>query len=165
MFDFLDDAILYYSMNPEETFNLVKSYLQSEVACQEALSKLKPGVEIGVVIGDKIQSAIYYQENCVQVDARAAERPDVIFNCKPESIYLITQNKGTSVAQLGTTICKEALAGNIQISAPGSLMGLATNGYIDMIKLGGTEFLSYLAQHGFTKFSQIMMLINKIRNK
>lgn len=152
-------------MTIEETFNLFKTYFQTELSCQEALSKLKPGVEIGVTIGDKINVALGYNENSVLVESRVAKNPDVIFNCKPESIYLLTESKGISVSNLGILISKEILAGNISVKVPGSLWGLATNGYLEMVKLGGAEFLSYLAQHGFSTYAQVMTLINKFKNK
>ena len=131
---------------------------------KSSLKKLKKNKEISIIIGDNLNCAVYQSSGVPKVEQRAAVDPDVEFRIKPSSVDVITSNEGSDIGELGILVIKEVIAGQVQIKVPGSLFSIMKNGYLDIIRLGGSRFLGFLAQHGLSSFSKITSTIKKLKN-
>ncbi len=152
-------------MSLDKAFLTLKEYLEQRPAAHQALRYLKPGVEIGIVVGRQLHCAVFYADGQPQVEQRAAQSPDVIFHIKPETVYVISNNAGTDVGDLGLAIFKEILAGHIGVQVPGSFMNILKNGYLDILKEGGAKVMAFLAQHGLTSITKITGFVRSLMKK
>ncbi len=151
-------------MTAGATFEKLRVFLESKPASKKAIRHLKSGVEISVVIGNQIECALFQIKGEPKFEQRPAKSPDVAFFIKPESVDIISKEKGEDVGELGIAILKEYLSGGIRIKVPGSIIGLTTHGYVGIIKEGGATFAKFLAQHGITNISKIMSAIRNLKN-
>jgi hypothetical protein len=150
-------------MTASATFEKLKAFLESKPASVKAIKHLKKGVEIGVVIGHQIECAYYNADGKPILEQRPANKPDVVFTIKPESVDILCKNEGNDVGDLGIAIIKEYLSGGVRIKAPGSVLALSMNGYLGIIKEGGMTFAKFLAQHGVTNIGRIMTVIKNLK--
>lgn len=150
-------------MNRDETFQTLKSDLESNSTYEKALRHLKEGVEIEIIIGGDTQASLFRREGRTLVENREASNPDVIFHIKPETVFVLKNAETKEVSDLGVAILKEILAGNITMKVPGSLWNLTNNGYLLMIKEGGSKFLEQLTFYGVTSMSKLTQLVEKMK--
>ena len=66
-------------MKQEAVFDNLKNYFETRSAMKWALGLLKPGVEIGLVIGSQIDCAIFYKDGAPVVERREAKDPNFVF--------------------------------------------------------------------------------------
>jgi hypothetical protein len=147
------------------TFEKLKKYLESRAAAQKAIQHLKPGVDIGIVVGHQIQCALFNDGGQARLEMRQAKNQDVIFYLKPESIDILIQNPGEDVGELGIAVLKEILAGGIRIQVVGSIFSIMRNGYLNIIKEGGVTFAKFLANYGLTNVTKILSVIKSLRKE
>lgn len=147
----------------EESFHILKQFLETRPASKQAAKSLKKGVEIGLVINNSFQMAFYQEGGAPVLSDREAINPDVIFYLTPEAIRNLTANNGDDMAELGIEVLREYLAENLSIHYQGSLLGFMRHGYLGIIKDAGLPFAKFLAAHGVENITKIPELINKLR--
>ena len=152
-----------YEMSEDATFNKLKDFLESKPASIDALKHLKQHKEISLVIGGTLHCAVLQSGGQPQVERRKANDPDVEFRMKPESVDVLAASPGDDVGELGVLVIKEIIAGQIQIKVPGSFFNIMRNGYIDIIRQGGSRFMGFLAQHGLSSITKITSTIKKLK--
>jgi hypothetical protein len=150
-------------MSAEDAFQTLKSFFESRQAARQALSTIKEGVEIGIVIGDQVECALFRNGEQPVVEARPAQNPDVVFHIRPESVYVLSGRTKDEIGDIGVNIMKEVLAGNIQIRVPGRLMNLLNRGYLDMLRQGGAPVTAFLARHGLTNITKIVGTLKQMK--
>lgn len=150
-------------MSPGASFEKLKKFLEEKPASRKAIKNLKSGVEIGVVIGHQMECAYFKKDDAPCFELRAAQNPDVIFTIKPESVDILTQNSGEDVGELGIAVLKEYMSGGVRIRAPGSIWNISTNGYLGIIKEGGSTFMKFLTQHGVASIGKILSIIKDLK--
>jgi hypothetical protein len=150
-------------MTADQTFQTLKSFFETRNAARQALSSLKEGIEIGVVIGGSVECALFRRGENPVVEARPANKPDVIFQIRPESVYVLSQNTKDEIGDVGVAVLKEVLAGNIKIQIPGGIMNLISRGYLDIVRKGGAPVAAFLARHGLSSVSKIINAIKRMR--
>jgi hypothetical protein len=151
-------------MSAQDAFQTLKNYFENRVASRQVIGCLKPGVEIGINIGDQIDCALFAKDGLVVVEERAAQSPDFIFSIRPESVYVLNNQPSEDVPDIAIAVLKEMLAGNISVRFLGNLGAIAKNGYMDILKLGGSRVMSFLTMHGMIGVSTLMSSIKKMRN-
>ena len=147
------------------SFEKLKYFLEHKPASQKAVRHLREGVEIGIVIGNQIDCALFSKDSAPILERRAANDPDVIFHISPESVDILSENPGNDVGDFGIALVKEALSGGVQIRIPGNMFSIARNGYISIIKEGGRKFASHLSIHGITGITKIMSVIKSLKKE
>lgn len=150
-------------MSAEDAFLTLKRFFESRQAARTAMSTVQEGVEIGIVIGDTIDCALFRQDDSPVVEQRPAKNPDVVFHIRPESVYVLANGTQDDIGEIGVNILKEVLAGSIQIRVPGRLMNIINRGYLDMIRKGGKPVTAYLARHGFSSVPKIVNTIKSMK--
>jgi len=151
-------------MTAEDSFQTLKNFFETRNASRQAMKTIKEGVEIGIVIGDLVDCALFRQGDQPVVEQRPAREPDVIFHIRPESVEVLNTRTRDEIGDIGVNILKEVLAGNISIKVPGRFMNLLSRGYLDMIKQGGAPVMSFLAHHGLASVAKITAAIRRMKN-
>lgn len=149
-------------MSAEEAFQTLKSFFETRQSARQAMGAIKEGIEISVVIGGTVDCALFRQGHQPVVEARAARNPDVVFQIRPESVYVLNQTKD-EIGDVGVNILKEVLAGNISVKVPGKFLNIISRGYLDMIRQGGAPVAGYLARHGFGSVPKIISTIKQMK--
>lgn len=150
-------------MSEDETFDALKSYLENEDVARRALRHLKEGVELAVVIGERVEAAVGFRDSGVYVERRPANSPDVVFHIVPESVYVLKNTRVHDVGDFGIAVFKEILAGNVRVKFPGSMINFTRHGYLNILKEGGQKVWDFLAEKGFTGLMKIQKLLKKLR--
>lgn len=150
-------------MSADESFATLKNYFETKPAAAQALSALRNGVEIGVVIGDMVECALFQRDGVPHLERRPAVKPDIVFQVKPESVHILAQQPSEDIGDIGVSILKEVLAGNINIKVPGSFFNIMRNGYLDIMKKGGRKFWEFLASKGLTSLTKVTGAIRKMK--
>lgn len=148
-----------------ESFGDLKAYFESKGFCREALSLLKKGVEIGIILEDSTQCALYCTSGKVFLESRPAENPDVVFTLKLAAIRTICQSPAEDVGDFAVLVLKQIKDGLISLKITGGFFSIATNGYISIIKLGGKKMWDFLAAYGLSNIFKITGLIKDLINK
>lgn len=151
-------------MTSQDSFQTLKTFFETRRAAKQAMSAIKEGVEIGVIIGGSIDCALYRQGDQPIIEARPAHNPDVVFYIQPESVEVLSNKTKDEIGDIGVNVLKEVLAGNIQIKVPGRILNLLTRGYLDMLKQGGAPVMAFLAKHGFSSVSKITSAIKAMKS-
>jgi len=137
------------SMSAEESFLTLKNFFETRQAAKQALSLIDESAEIGIVIGDTVECALFQRDGQPIVEQRAAMKPDVVFSIKPESVIVLNDRTKDEIGDIGVNILKEILAGNISIKITGNLFNLLRRGYVNVAKAGGlsvTRIMNALRQ-------------------
>lgn len=150
-------------MTAEDSFQTLKNFFESRNASRQAMKAIKEGVEIGIVIGDLVDCALFRSGEQPVVEKRPAKDPDVIFHIRPESVEVLNTRTKDEIGDIGVNILREVLAGNISIKLPGRFLNLLSRGYLDMIKQGGAPVMSFLATHGLASVAKITAAIRKMK--
>ena len=151
-------------MTAKDSFEALKSFFETRQAAKQALSSIREGVEIGIVIGGTVDCALFRQGDHPVVEQRTALNPDVIFNIRPESVEVLSSKTKDEIGDIGVNVLKEILAGNIQIKVPGRFLNLLSRGYLDMLKEGGAPVMGFLARHGLASISKITSAIKRMKS-
>lgn len=150
-------------MSADEAFQTLKTFFESRQAARSALGAIADDVEIGIVIGETVECALFRKGPQPKVEARAAQSPDVIFYIQPESIYALANNSRDDLGDIGVNTLREILAGNIKIKVHGKLWNILNRGYLDMVRKGGAPVTRFLAQHGLASVPKIVKAIKRLR--
>lgn len=150
-------------MTADHAFQTLKSFFETRNAARQALSSIKEGAEIGIVIGDTVDCALFRRDESPVIEARAAVKPDVVFNIKPESVYVLSQTTKDEIGDIGVAVLKEILAGHIKVRVPGGVFNLMRGGYLSMIQKGGAPVAAFLTRHGFGSVSKIVSVIKQMK--
>jgi hypothetical protein len=151
-------------MSAEDSFQTLKRFFETRKAAGQALKAIKEGVEIGIVIGDVVECAVFRRGETPVIEHRAAQNPDVVFHIRPESVTILDERTKDEIGDIGVNVLKEVLAGNIRIKVPGRFLNLLSRGYLDMIRQGGTPVMGFLAQHGLASVSKITTAIKRMKS-
>ncbi len=151
-------------MSAQEAFETLKTFFETRRAAKQAMSAVKEGVEISVVIGETVDCALLRRGDEPVVEKRPAKQPDLVFHIKPESVYVLNNQTKDEIGEIGVNVLKEVLAGNIRISVPGKFLNILSRGYLDMLRQGGAPVMAFLARHGLTNVSKITSTIRKMKS-
>lgn len=150
--------------DPAETsFLHLKNFIETRAAVAQALRLLETGVEIGVVIGDSIDCTLFIRDGKPQLERRAARSPDVVFSMRPETVEVLSERTTDDIGEIGVTIMKEMLAGQLSVRVEANVLDLLRRGYLRVAAAGGPAVHAFLARHGVTNVSGIMNTIKKMR--
>lgn len=147
------------------SFEKLKAFFESTGFCREALSLLKTGVEIGLVLEDGTECALGYSFNNVFLAPRPANKPDVIFTLKGTAAHNICQSTAQDVGDFSVFIIKQIKDGHVSLKITGGFFSIASNGYISIIKLGGKKMWDFLASFGLTNIFKVISLIKDLIKK
>lgn len=147
-----------------EVFENLKNYFETRPAPRWALGFLKPGTEIGLVIGKQIECAIFNRGGIPTVEKREAQSPNFIFHMKPETIEILANSKSDDVAEIGMNIFTEIITGDIRVEMKGSMKEIMNAGYLDILKAGGQKFTDFLSTQSSMGLMKVLSFIDKIKN-
>lgn len=150
-------------MNSTDLVSQLQEHLTNKPVFAKALSQLSPGTEIQLLIEGR-ELALFYQDHVAQVMERPAHKPDVAFQLSPAALAELQLHPGTDMAEFGIAVVQQIIQGQIQVRVCGSLFGIMTKGYLNIIKAAGPDFMSFMAQHGFKSLQKIISLIKALKN-
>ncbi|MCM2281026.1 MAG: hypothetical protein NDI61_04185 [Bdellovibrionaceae bacterium] len=132
-------------MSANEAFQTLKNYFETRPPARSALRFLREGVEIGISIGGIMDCALFQHAGLPVVEQRAARNPDIVFTIRPESIYILNSQPTETVGDMGVAILKEMLAGNINARITGNVLDVLRNGYLEILKEGGSQVTKFIS--------------------
>lgn len=150
-------------MTHDQAFQTLRSFLTQRQAPRRALSKLREGVEIGVVIGETVECSVFRQSNEIVVEKRAAHNPDFVFVVGPETVVVLAERVSDDIGEIGIEVFKEMLAGAITVRMPGGLFSFLTHGYLEVVASGGAPVAQYLANHGLGSVPKVLRFLKRWR--
>ncbi len=145
-------------MPSRDPFSIVHLFFTTNPIPKEALRHLKPGHEIRLLLDEREECALFYQQDQVFFEKRKVPTADVEFTVGPEAIRQLAHYTDESVGQFGITTIKEILLGHVQIRVCGSVMRILTGGYLKIIASGGPELLNFLTLSSFSTDQLIAIL-------
>lgn len=151
-------------MSYELVLNEIQTFIREKPIFAQALSELKPGAEIRVLIEDREEFSLYFQEGQPHFEKRAAQHPDVEFRFTADAIRLLIEQPADDMAVFGIEILRLIMAGSAKIKVCGSAFGVITGGYLNIIKAAGPDFMKFLATHGLQGVSKIIRLIKTLKS-
>ena len=151
-------------MTQEEVFESLKNYFETRPAPRWALGLLKPGTELGLVIGNQIDCAIFNKGGIPSVEKREAINPSFIFHMKPETIETLANSKSDDLGEIGVNIFTEIISGNIRVEIKSNLKEILNEGYLEILKGGGQKLKNYLTTQGSMSLMKILAFIDKMKN-
>ncbi len=137
----------------------LKKLFETNPACITALSLLSSGVEIGIELVGGPVCALRAEKTGPKFFIRPAENPDVVFVITPEGCDSLCKNPPENPEDFAVAVLKQIKNRHLSIRVPGSYLGIATKGYLSIIKLGGKKMWDYLTDHGITNIFKITGLI------
>ncbi len=151
-------------MTQDDVFEKLKNYFETRSAARWALGLLKPGVEIGLVIGNQIDCAIFNKDSGPCVEKREAQNPSFVFHVKPESIETLANSKSDDISEVGINIFTEIISGNIRVEIKSGLKEILNGGYFEVLKSGGQKLSSFLTTQGAMSMMKLIAFIDKMKN-
>lgn len=147
------------------------TYFDREVA-QHAARSLANGVGIEFRIRDDVGSSeeVFHftrEAGRNKVVAGPAVTPEVVFQIPPAAAEQILADPSEEIAAIGIHIAKLMVStdANLRVSArlKVGFFGLFTQGYLGVLKEGGTGFAAFLASKGLTGIDAIKTVIKKLK--
>ncbi len=151
-------------MNQEQVFESLKNYFETRPAARWALGLLKPGTELGIVIGNQIDCAIFNKGGLPTVERREAINPSFIFHMKPETIETLANSKSDDIGEIGVSIFTEIVTGNIRVEIKGSLKAILNDGYLEILKGGGQKLKDFISTQSSIGLMKVLTFIDKMKN-
>lgn len=150
-------------MEKQEMMTGLIQFLTTEPACIETLSCLSKKAELEIRVAQTLSLRVRHDGTQVVAEETQAYAPDFVFDASPDAIATLISEKGLSPAQLGIKFVKQILSRDITVSMPSSLFQVTRRGYLNIIKLGGMEFLSELKKHDMASISKITAALGRLR--
>ncbi|MDZ4661195.1 MAG: hypothetical protein SGJ18_06195 [Pseudomonadota bacterium] len=147
------------------SFDNLKVFFETKGFCREALSLLKKGVEIGLVLGDGKACALTCTSGRVTLESRPANNPDVVFTLTSGAVQNICQSPAEDVGDFSVLVLKQIKDGQVSLKITGGFFSIATNGYLSIIKLGGKKMWDFLASYGLSNIFKVTGLIKDLLKK
>ena len=147
------------------SFDNLKTFFESKGFCREALSLLKKGVEIGIVLDDGTACALGYTSGKVAFESRPANNPDVVFTLKSDAVQYICQSQAEDIGDFSILVLRQIKNGLVSLKVTGGFFSIATNGYLSIIKLGGKKMWDFLAEHGLSNIFKVTSMIKELIKK
>ncbi|MCB0411867.1 MAG: hypothetical protein KDD22_05035 [Bdellovibrionales bacterium] len=152
-------------MSYQDILNDLRSHVISKPVFAEGLRHLDAGQEIRILIDGQFESALFWDARQVQLEGRAANKPDVEFSFQLNSLPTLKALPEDDLAEFGIGIVKQIIAGNVRVRVCGSVWNVLTKGYLGIIKAAGPDFLKFLSQHGLSGIAKISSLIRNMKKK
>lgn len=150
-------------MSYEATYNAFKELIKNQTCFNEALSLLKKGREIRILLDGEHECALFYSQSSAQLEYRPAKNPDIEFHVYTEAIRALGSAEPLNMAQFGIAVVKQILAGQVKIVVVNGVFSVLSGGYLKIVKSAGPEFMGYLAQHGIKNLSKLQSLISSLK--
>jgi hypothetical protein len=150
-------------MSAEESFLTLKNFFETRQAAKQALSVIDESAEIGIVIGETVECALFQREGQPVVERRTPRKPDIVFSISPETVAVLNDRTKDEIGDIGVNVMKEMLAGNIRAKITGNLFNMLRRGYLEMLKEGGAPIAEFLSRHGITQVNKIISTIKQMR--
>jgi len=132
-------------MQNEELFEKAQKFFNQNPSCAKALKELKPGVEILIHLAGKTKCSLSYKNDELIFTSEPAKNYDVEFKLKSEALRRLSEKTNLSMAEVGIEVVKEVLMGHIEIVKHSGIFNFLKNGYLNIIRSAGPEFLGFLA--------------------
>ena len=149
-------------METKQPYEKVSEFFKQNPECARAMKELKPGVGILLSIANKSKCGLSYKNDQLILEQAPPQNYDVEFILNTESIRRLSEKRNLSLSEIGIEVVKEVLVGHIEIKKHSGIFNFLKNGYINIIRLGGPEFLAFLASHGLGSLQKIVALIRKM---
>ena len=150
-------------MSAHESFLTLKTFIETRQAHRLALSALDKEVEIGIVIGDVVECALFMKDDAPVVEQRPATHPDLVFYVKPETLIVLNERTKDEISDIGVAVLKDVIAGDIRVKITGNILDILRRGYIEVARRGGAPVNAFLTRHGLSSVSQIMNTIKQMK--
>lgn len=153
-------------MRPMEKQSLVTDlieFLTTDSASRETMACLSSNAEVGIRVAQNVDVSVSYDGEKVVAVEKELKAPDFIFHASPEAIQVLISEKGLSPAQLGIKLVKQVIGRDIKLSMPSSAFQITRKGYLKIIALGGTEFLTELKKHNLASIPKITAALRRLR--
>ncbi len=151
-------------MKQEEVFDNLKNYFETRTAIKRALGLLKPGVEVGLVIGNQIDCAIFCKDGAPSVEWREAKDPSFVFHMKPETIETLVKSKSEDITEISLNLFTEIITGNIRVEVKSNIKDIFSGDHLGALKASGQKVSSFITTHGAMNMMKVFAFIDKIKN-
>jgi len=146
-----------------DEIQLTQHFIDSNPSISEAFSCLKPGTELSLIILSNHRCRLYYKNNKIIFEEKAAIDPDIELSINNEAIRRLEGLSGESLTQLGIDLLREISADHIGIKLKSSITKLISRGYLKIIKIAGPEFTKSLASYGLGSIRQLLVVLKHLR--
>lgn len=152
-------------MNQEQTFLSLKSYIENDAVLAKAFRPIHEGTELGLTLGESMQCAIIRRGEGLNLENRPAENPDLVIRLKPESVFVLKNQKIDDVPDLAIALFKEFLAGHLQVKVRSQAFDLNQKGYLQALREGGAKLKDVAQSYSMTGLAKTYEWIQKLTQK
>ena len=151
-------------MTHDEVFESLKNYFETRPVARWALGLLKPGTEIGLVIGNQIECAIFNRSGVPAVERREAKNAHFVFHMKPETIAILDKSKSEDFGEICVSVITEILTGDIRVEMKGTMKEIMDDGYLEILKAGGVKLSDFMKTQSSIGLMKALAFIDKMKN-
>ncbi len=152
-------------MDKQELTDRLIHFLKTETACQQTIACLTDRAEFSIVIAGEIELTIQNKQSQMIIEQKAALAPDFIFFAQPAAVDVLINETGLSPAKLGIKLLKQIISREIKVSMPVNVFQITQHGYLNILKVGGLEFLNELKTHGLSNVPKILSALRNLRKQ
>jgi hypothetical protein len=160
---FSKESYLTGLMDPSELLQQLSRFLREEEACRLPLQALSPNAEIEVSVAGAASLHVRPGQGEPRVEMGPGRAPDFVFTATPEAIGLLISESGLSPGALAVKLVKEMLNQQVRVAMPVSFLMIPRKGYLNLIKLGGSELFQELRKHQLASLPEILAALRKLR--
>ncbi len=150
-------------MSYENSWLALSNLVQSNPVFNQALVHLEKGREIRILLEGQHECALLFRDGAAQVENRKAQSPDIEFHVYPEALRVLAGQSTSSMAEFGTMVVKQILAGTVKVYTVSGLISVLRGGYLQIVTAAGPEFMGVLAQHGLKSLGKIQELVSALK--
>lgn len=152
------------TLEQQHLINKLLQFLKNEAACQQTLGCLTERAEISIIVAQSVQIRVQNSSQGVQVELAPPLAPDFIFYAQPEAIETLIAERNLTASQLGVKLLKQLISREVQVRMPVNVLQITQHGYLNILKVGGTEFLNELKKHGMSSLPKILNALRSLRH-
>ena len=150
-------------MEQQQLIDDLLSFLKNDNAVKETMACLNKKAEIEIRVAQTNSIKVHYDGDKVVVIPEKALAPDFIFDASPEAIAVLIAENNLTPAQLGIKFMKQLISRDIKVSMPSSIFQITRKGYLNIMKVGGMEFIAELKKHNLASIPKITAALAKLR--
>ncbi len=152
-------------MDKEQLIDQLIHFLKTDPSCQQTIACLTDRAELSLVIAHEIELTVQHRLGKIEVLRKKAIAPDFIFYAQPSAVETLIAEAELSPAKLGIKLLKQIISREIKVSMPVNVFQITQHGYLNILKVGGIEFLNELKNHGLSNVPKILSALRNLRKQ
>jgi len=143
--------------------SVLSEFLKTDPAVIQTIACLSSSAEIAITVAGSQELRVRNRNGDVVVDYNVTKKPDFTFSATTSAIDILVSQKSLTPGQLGVQLAKQVVSREIQIKVHQGILKITSKGYLNILKLGGSEFFAELKSYGLTSPAKIIAILKNLK--